>query len=221
MLVLSLYEKQRTKNNFMAAPITHIVLVEKVFGKLFSDKTKKDFFVGSCFPDIRYSGGIERNKTHFKNLSVVDLKNDNSFLSGLKFHSIVDFTRMDYLFKNNIYSLCPESKYLEYSLKVFEDWVNYPRIGNWQEHIDYLNEILPEETKFGLLEKDLEKWHKSLQEYFTKQPNIQSATDLMLSTNISKEFIDAVNKDVEQMRNNKKMIEAIENFYKNFEDLLT
>jgi len=38
----------------MAAPITHIALTEKIFDKFFKDKKRKDFFIGTLFPDIRY-----------------------------------------------------------------------------------------------------------------------------------------------------------------------
>jgi len=205
----------------MAAQITHTVLSEKVFGKFFSDKIKKDFFVGSCFPDIRYLNGTERDKTHFSNLSVADLKNNNSFLAGVKFHSIVDSVRENYMTKNNVYSLCPESKYTTRSLKMFEDWVCYPYIDNWQEYINYFDEILPDEINYGMEKKDLEKWHRLLQKYFFQRPNSQSVADRMLAIGVSKEIVDTINKDNEQMYNNKKLIKAIEDFYKNFEDLLT
>lgn len=49
----------------MATPITHIVLTEKVFEKFFKDKTRKDFFIGTSFPDIKYLKVIDRDKSHF------------------------------------------------------------------------------------------------------------------------------------------------------------
>ncbi len=77
----------------MATPITHVVLTDKIYNKFFSDKNKKEFFIGTLLPDIRYLKVIERNKTHFENLAISDLKDDDSFLSGMKFHSILDKTR--------------------------------------------------------------------------------------------------------------------------------
>ena len=63
----------------MAAPITHIALTEKIFDKFFKNKTRKDFFIGTSFPDIRYLKVIDRDKTHYDDLSVADLGNDASF----------------------------------------------------------------------------------------------------------------------------------------------
>ena len=77
----------------MATPITHVVLAAKIFDNIFKDKIKKDFFIGSLFPDIRYLKVIDRDKSHFENLKLKDLKNDDSFLAGVKFHSIVDIAR--------------------------------------------------------------------------------------------------------------------------------
>ena len=53
----------------MAAPITHIVLASKVYDQFFSNFSKKDFLIGTSFPDIRYLKVIDRNTTHFNGLS--------------------------------------------------------------------------------------------------------------------------------------------------------
>ncbi|HPR92239.1 MAG TPA: hypothetical protein PLR64_03240, partial [Candidatus Dojkabacteria bacterium] len=49
----------------MAAPITHIVLSEKVLKKFFPRTEKKKFLIGTSLPDIRYLGVVDRNATHF------------------------------------------------------------------------------------------------------------------------------------------------------------
>ena len=58
----------------MAAPITHIVLTNKIFNKYFSNKEKGDFFIGASFPDIRYLKVIKREKTHFNNITLNEIK---------------------------------------------------------------------------------------------------------------------------------------------------
>ena len=81
----------------MAAPITHIVLTDKIFQNHFKDKNKADFYTGTVFPDIRYLGVIDRNKTHFKNLKISDVKKETSFWAGFKFHSFLDEAREKFL----------------------------------------------------------------------------------------------------------------------------
>ena len=130
----------------MAAPITHIALTEKIFDKFFKDKIRKDFFIGTSFPDIRYLKVIDRDKTHYDGLSVSGLKNDESFSAGVKFHSILDHVREKYIVENDIYSLCPDSKYITQSLKILEDEIFYRHIKDWTVYIGYLNEILQAEN---------------------------------------------------------------------------
>lgn len=137
----------------MAAPITHIVLTEKIFDKFFKDKIRKDFFIGTSFPDIRYLKVIDRDKTHYNDLSVLDLGNDESFSAGVKFHSILDHAREKFIVENDTYSLCPKSKYITQSLKILEDEIFYQYTKDWGVYIDYLNEILPIERVYGIAEK--------------------------------------------------------------------
>jgi hypothetical protein len=205
----------------MAAPITHIALTEKIFDKFFKNKKKKDFFIGTLFPDIQYLKVIDRNKTHYNNLVLNDLEKDNSFLTGVKFHSILDIAREKFIVANNVYSLCPESKYITQSLKLLEDEIFYQHIEDWNEYIDYLNEILPDEINFGVAKSDIKKWHLLLQQYFLKQPNKRSITDFILGIDFSQEAADKINIDIEKMRANKKIINIIKNLYKNFDLLLT
>lgn len=204
----------------MAAPITHIVLAEKIFDKFFNGKTKKDFFVGSLFPDIRYLKVIERKKTHFDSLAVSDIQNDDSFLAGLKFHSILDSNREKYILASGIYSLCPESKYLTQSLKMLEDKLFYRHIKNWQEYINYFNKILHYETDLRVAKKDIKRWHLLLQQYFQKQPDQESITNFILGIGFTDKVADEINKDIVTMRANHKIVSILENLYKNFETLL-
>lgn len=204
----------------MAAPITHIALTQKIFDKFFGNRRKKDFFVGTCFPDIRYPTNINRDKTHFEDITLNDLKQNNSFWAGLKFHSILDIVREKFIVKNNIYSFCPKSQFIAQSLKIVEDQIFYQRIKNWQEYIDYLNKILPEETKFGITKKDVQKWHELLQEYFANQPNKKSIENLIIGIGLSKKVADEINQNIKKIKNNNKVINIINNLYKNFDSLL-
>lgn len=164
----------------MAAPITRIVLTEKIFDKFFKDKTRKDFFIGTLFPDIRYLKVISRKKTHYDNLSVADLKNDESFLAGVKFHSILDRSREKFIVENDMYSLCPKSKYITQSLKILEDEIFYQYVKNWNVYINYLNEILQAEKNYRISEKNLRRWHSLLQRYFRKKPDSKAVKNFAI-----------------------------------------
>jgi hypothetical protein len=204
----------------MATPITHIVLTQKVFDKFFKDKIRKDFFIGTSFPDIRYLKVIDRNKTHYNSLSIADLGNDESFSAGVKFHSILDHVREKFIIESNAYTLCPESKYITQSLKILEDEIFYQHVKDWSIYTDYFNEILQVERDYGIAEKDLNKWHILLQQYFQEQPCSNSVRNFILNIGLTEEVADEINHNIALMRANKKIINIIENLYKNFENLL-
>lgn len=204
----------------MPLPITHIVLTEKVFNKFFKNKTKKDFFIGTLFPDIRYLKVIAKNKTHYTNLSVSTLNKAEPFLAGIKFHSILDQAREKFILENNTYSLCPKSKYITHSLKILEDEIFYRHIKDWKAYIDYLNEILPLEKKYKIAESDLKRWHLLLQRYFSKQPNSQIVDNFALDIGFTKENANEINDNISKMRSNKKITAIIEKLYNNIDLLI-
>ena len=204
----------------MAAPITHIVLTQKVFDNFFKDKIRKDFFIGTSFPDIRYLKVIDRNKTHYNSLSISDLGNDESFSAGVKFHSILDHAREKFIVENDTYSLCPESKYITQSLKILEDEIFYQHVKDWTVYAEYLNEILQVERDYGIAEKDLKKWHSLLQQYFQQQPDNDAVRNFTLGIGFTEEIADEINQNIDLMRANKKIINIIENLYKNFDSLI-
>ncbi len=205
----------------MAAPITHIALTEKIFDKFFKDKIRKDFFIGTSFPDIRYLKVIDRNKTHYDSLSITNLENDESFSAGVKFHSILDQAREKFIVENDTYSLCPESKYITHSLKILEDEVFYQHVKDWNLYTEYLNEILQNEKDYGVAEKDLKKWHSLLQQYFQQQPNNGAVRNFTLGIGFTEEITTEINENIAVMRADKKIINIIKNLYKNFYSLIT
>jgi hypothetical protein len=205
----------------MAASITHVALTEKIFDKFFHDKIRKDFFIGTSFPDIRYLKVIDRDKTHYNDLSIADLGNDESFSAGVKFHSILDHARENFIVENDTYSLCPKSKYITQSLKILEDEIFYQHVKDWTVYIEYLNEILHIEKDYGIAERDLKKWHSLLQQYFQQQPNKDTIRNFTLDIGFTEDIADEINQNIAEMRTNKKIIEIIKNLYKNFDLLIT
>src|SRR4030042_2807841 len=207
----------------MAAPITHMVLTEKVFDKFFSDKKRKDFYIGTVFSDIGYLEVVDRQSTHFplQELKLEDVKKEqNSFTAGLKFHSLVDDIRERFIESKNLYSLIPESKYKTQILKLLEDELYYDKISNWDEFIKFLEDILPEERSFNIKEDDIKKWHNILQNYFSRKPDKQVRKGLAKELNFSEEGQNEIVNLVEQTRLNEKIGQIIEEFHNNFESFL-
>jgi len=204
----------------MAAPITHVAITARVFDKFFKGRAKEDFFIGSLFPDIRYLGVIARDKTHYANITLNDLVGDDSFLAGVKFHSILDAAREKFMVENDVYALCPRSKYITQSLKILEDEILYKYVKDWQEYINYLKNILPEEINLGISNKDAQRWHNLLMQYFKKQPNEHEVTVFALGFGFSKEATREINENIADMKNNKKIISMIKSLYRNFDTLI-
>lgn len=206
----------------MAAPITHIVLAEKVFNIDFSGKDKKEFYVGTSFPDIRYLGVIDRNKTHFEETSIEDILSSDSFLAGMKFHSLVDRVRENFMKDRNLYSQFPESQFLTEAVKVFEDKVLYRKIEDWDRVMRYFDSIDENELGFGIEEKDVLRWHNLLRHYFSQSVNESEFVRRFISgIGRPKEMADEMTRVLENISDKDKATKIVEDFYNNFEKLIS
>lgn len=204
----------------MASPITHIVLADKVFNEFFPNKNRKDFFIGTVFPDIRYLGCIEREKTHSLQISLKEVQNEeNSFIAGFKFHSLVDIINTNF-----IYSGLFANSYSKYYAAVdfVEEELFYNKINDWNEIIIFFEDILPEEKQFNTntREKSIRKWHHIIKCNFSQIPNNESRKKLARAVNFSEDIIFKILKTTEELKKDEKTIEAIERFYNNFESFL-
>lgn len=206
----------------MAAPITHIVLADKVFNGHFPSFDRKIFFIGTSFPDIRYLGAIDRATTHFINekLSLDNLNQDNDFVAGAKFHVIVDAVRENYIIANKIYELLPESKYITQSLKLLEDDLLYEKFGIWEKIIRDFESIPFEQIKFELDKDHIENWYSLLREYFSSKPNPEIRTKFITRIGFKEEDAREMNNFIELARNNERVKRVIYGLYDQFEFLL-
>lgn len=203
----------------MAAPITHIVLADKVYERYFPNKNKQEFFVGTSLPDIRYLRILERDETHHKNVSLKDIININSFDAGLVFHSLVDEVREKYMKSNKYYSLFPNLNLLTQASKVFEDRVLYDKVFNWAEIIGYFDRIYKKELDLGIKRNDVKKWHQLLKKYFIGKPvdkdTIAFTTGIGFPLEKAEEIVSVL-----QNADTKNAKEVVLEFYNNFEKLL-
>ncbi len=204
----------------MAAPITHIVLSDKVFNNHFSNLSKDKFFVGTSFPDIRYLRVIKREQTHPKDFTLSEIKSADSFKAGLLFHCFVDTVRENYMQENNIYSIMPRSKLITQTLKLFEDELFYSRLNNWDSISSYFEKVLSEELEYPIKEEDVLKWHKLLQSYLSQKPSIETRKVLFENIYFDEENIKEIESNLAIIKNNEKVLEIIESFYNDFDKLL-
>lgn len=204
----------------MAAPATHIILADKVFEKYFQDKTKSDFYIGTSFPDIRYLGVIDREKTHFGDLNIHELTSLPAFEAGLKFHSLVDEVREKFMKSHNVYALVPDSPFITQALKFFEDKILYEERSNWDEIASYFGKVTNEELSFGVKAADIEKWHRFLQTYFTTKPSDQNIREFVAAINKPNEMAEEIIRLTKMMEENKQLKGIVLDFYKRFEDLV-
>lgn len=207
----------------MAAPITHIVLSNSVYSKYFSNLDRKEFFIGTCFPDIRYLGCIDREKTHFTDFNMEDFKTKSigdSFMSGVMFHSYVDRVRHNFSNSRGILKRLPESVYATQALKFLEDMFLYKYIGNWNEYCDYLSSTLDEEVSFGIDESIVVKWHSLISAYLSVFPSYASLNTYATGMGFSSDVTDEICNVVSLMEKDPIILEYIEDLYTHFDDLL-
>lgn len=204
----------------MAAAITHIVLTEKLYETHFSGKSIGEFIIGTSLPDIRYLGVIEREKTHFPNTTLDEIKQENSFMSGLKFHSLVDRVRENFLLTNDLYSKCPESKFITQSIKFLEDSMLYTKIDGWEKYIKLFEEVLPNELELGLARESVAYWHKTLQNYFSKQPDNDSVEVFVRRINLGQEVANEIKENIQIISEIPKVVDYINSLYTQFYDLV-
>ncbi len=219
----------------MAAPITHIALTDKIFDKYFKDKDKSAFCVGTVFPDIRFLGEVEREKTHLRISSLEEVeKEQDPFLAGVKFHDFVDFIRTKFygnkketllglLIKLNI---LPENftgadlAKLNRVSKLVEDESVYAQVDNWADYVEYLNRVYKGEVNFGVSISGIRHWHKMLQDYFMGKPDTTSRNKFFLELNWPKERIDKIEQVLKEMKKSKELVILLNSFYYKFEDFI-
>jgi hypothetical protein len=204
----------------MAAPITHIVLTKKIFHNVLHNYDKKDFIIGTSFPDIRYLGTIDREKTHFNVNNLEDINDENPFFAGMKFHALVDKVREDFLLSRNIYSYCPESKYITQSIKFVEDKMLYEKIADWPVYQNYFDNILQEEIESDAGKDTVTQWHNLLKNYFANKPNEESIRNFVVKINLPESIAVEIINNVNLIEQIPEVISYIKDLYKDFEGLL-
>lgn len=143
-----------------AGPITHLFLGEeycRIF-RIENETHKRDFLLGTSFPDIRYITHCSREETHFNVRSLKEVEESPSyFIAGMKFHAWVDHVREAFVVASGIYDkIEPYGEGKKETLLKFieEEIIDYDGRG-WGS---IFREVLDEEKAFASSEK-IQKWH--------------------------------------------------------------
>ena len=204
----------------MANFVTHIVLSDKVFKSWFSDKNLSEFILGTSFPDIRYFGVVERDKTHTREISIEEVRDEtSSFQAGLKFHSLVDIVREKFVVENKLYSLLPESKYITQALKVYEDIVLYEKVSEWADYAQFFENIPKEELGYEIPASKLRQWHGLVRAYISHPPTDETISELIINLDFSSAVVDEIISNVSKIAHVPQVRTKTIEFYNNIETL--
>lgn len=196
----------------MAAPITHIVLADKVLKNL-PNISRKEFFIGTSFPDIRYIRVIERDKTHAKDISLEDIKNKDSFQAGFLLHSLVDTLQVAYHL-NHKNERAPEKGLMLQAFKLFEDKVLYEKLSDWNTIAGYMDSVLPQETELVANKDNVVKWHNILKDYMSQAPSPESRAPFFKELYFTPEQTQQIEEYIKEMESDPTLVTFVENFYR-------
>lgn len=142
--------------------------------------TRRDFMIGTLFPDIRYMGHVSRSQTHEKHVTLEQIdKEKNYFKKGMLFHAYVDEQHEKFTNRSKAYQNLPKD--IKSSREIFIELISDEIIFDqaWIKPIATdINTVINDEKILGLTEFDLYPWHMLLNAYFMDPPsqNLQRLT---------------------------------------------
>jgi hypothetical protein len=197
----------------MPWPVTHVLTAEIFYDGFFSHLDRKEFIIGTCFPDIRYPARLNRKSTHIKHLPLSDIQSQSAFRAGLLFHSYVDEMWNALILERNaqIFEEIPHDQPMIHTMKVLQDKFLYDHIEGWDRIADYFDSPLPEERTYGASQGMIQHWHDLLANYLRKPPVIQDLD--MLSISLSPEMIAKIRTYYLTFQNNSKLTRVLSDYY--------
>ncbi len=205
----------------MPTPIIHVILAQKVQDEFFEkerEDTKRDYHIGTCISDIRRNANLKRSNTHLTDLKMDDVKKGPAFDIGFKLHCYIDQLRRSFFKETGIYELCPEGNHMHivHATKIVQDKLHYDEVKNWEEIISYFDTVLQEELDFGIDKDIVEKWHLTLQRYFSKEPDFNTIEKLFKDVGYDKDVCDEINRLVCLIEENGEIVFKMKEFYSKF-----
>lgn len=204
----------------MPWPATHILVAHKLHSQYFNDHDLETFIIGTCFPDIRYPGRVDRNKTHIKHLSLCEIQAAPSFFAGLYFHSLVDHLWNIHLqdHKDQVFQRFPHNTPIIHTMKILQDVSLYKKLSDWEPIWHYFETILPQELQFGVSEGMVRLWHTTLSTYLRKPPDISDLE--MLRMSLPGEMVEQIGKYYTTYRDDPFLKRFLRAFYDRIDPLI-
>ncbi len=203
----------------MPAPITHIFFAEKILQTKLKERNRRDFFVGTSFPDFRYFDNLDRQLTHRRGLKFEEIEKTESFFAGFLFHSFLDELWANFYFQQPDYPFVLEPKRLTgMSLKFLEDEIYYSQVADWPEKTEFFKEVLSEELNISESStfEEIISWHKILVDYFKKSPDDETRRNFLRHSEITDDLAKDLNQFIFYLRHNRRVNEVIGEFYDYF-----
>jgi hypothetical protein len=139
----------------------------------YSNADKKQFLLGTLFPDVHYLANCPREITYVANVTIDEILNASTpFQAGLLFHSYIDQERESFVVSQGLYDYIStfNSPVPASQLKIAEDECLYPT-ANWKICVTSVGTIAEEEKTFGIDEDAIRQWHFALSYYFSYAPS--------------------------------------------------
>ena len=204
----------------MPWPATHILIVEKVFTRYFSHLDRKEFILGTSFPDIRYPADIDRDLTHFNGISLSKIVAQPAFKAGLYFHSFVDEIWNTFIraHETRLFPEIPHDRAMFHTMKILQDRYLFDRLDDWQAIVNYFDSVLPIESQFTASQEMVQRWHTVLARYLSKPPDIGDLAMLRLS--LSAELVKKIAVYYRHYQDNQTLKDVMTAFYEQAESLI-
>ena len=204
----------------MPWPVTHILVVEKVYPRYFNHLERKEFILGTSFPDIRYPAGIDRDQTHFNGISLSKIITKPAFEAGLYFHSFVDEVWNTFIraHETQLFPEIPHNRAMFHTMKILQDRYLYDRFDDWQTIENFFDKVLPIESQFTVSQEMVQHWHAVLARYLSKPPDIGDLAMLRLS--LSAELVNKIAVYYRKYQDNQALKHVMTSFYEQAESLI-
>ncbi|MFA7718051.1 MAG: hypothetical protein WC875_05030 [Candidatus Absconditabacterales bacterium] len=201
----------------MATPITHIVLMDKIYEEQFGICDKKDFLLGTLLPDIRYlDKSISRESTHSYDITLDAVKSASTcFDKGMLFHSLVDHVRDEFYISKGIYIRGGDEEFI-IALKLLEDQYLYNKIKNWDEYVSFLD-IIPYEKMPDIKKEILDKRYAMIKQELIDGPSDSVRKAFRAGLGIIGEYPDKINALIYTLQKDEKILKLINEFYEFYE----
>lgn len=202
----------------VAAPITHIVLTNKIYDTFFKDRNKERFIAGTSFPDIRYLANVPRESTHLPVNSIEDLNNDDDFMAGMRFHNLLDLIREKYVRSTDIYKKYPFGHLASTSLKFVEDKCYEDKLSSVGNKVSIDSSF--NSNAYGISEEQNIRWYTAINSYITSRASEKGIEDFILSMMFDKSSADSVRDLVATMLSDPKIVRYTEGLYTSFDKII-